>query len=302
MKRLFTLSTAFLVFFFVMFNQTKVTSNPQQPPAGYANDPDPAGALTCATSGCHSGSPVADSTKFSVKMCLASAGNGALTNVVSGLTTYQADSVYYMSVTANATSGRYGFELTVVDASATPGNMAGSFTLVNTTTTTTGTYQPSGSTVRTYVGHKNANTTNSWTFKWTAPATGKGPLTIYYVGMNSNNNGNTSGDLVYNATKVIAEEIPSTGIVDISSKMNYVNVFPTIFNNNLQLNFDLKESETVKAELISLNGQVIETMLNQHISAGTYSNSFETNGLSAGVYLVRITAGNAASVIKVVKQ
>ena len=84
MKRFFTLSSVFLVFFFVLFNKIKLTSNPQQPPAGYANDPDPSGALTCANNGCHSGNPVADSTKFSVKMCPVSAGTGALTNVVSG--------------------------------------------------------------------------------------------------------------------------------------------------------------------------------------------------------------------------
>lgn len=303
MKRFFTLGSAFLFFFFILFNQTKLISHPNQPDAGYVNDPDPGGALTCATSGCHSGTAIADSTKFTVSMGLFSAGSGAQTDVTSGVTTYYADSVYYMTVTGNGTSNKYGFELTVVDNAASPGNMAGVIALTNTATTTLGTYQPSGSTMRQYAGHKNASTIKTWTFKWTAPHTNLGPLTIYYCGMNSNGNNSSSGDIVYKSTRVIAEATPVVnGIENIQSKVNFFHLSPPVFTGDLQLSFDLKQNSDVSAQLISLNGEVVKTLINETISSGIYQSNFDLSNLSAGLYLVRLNIGNSSTVQKIVKQ
>lgn len=302
-KRLLTISSIFVLVVFTFVSQTKLNSHPTAPDAGYVNDPDPAGALTCANSGCHGGTAIADSTMFTVQMGLFSAGTGAQANVVSGLTTYQADSSYYMTVTGNGTAPRYGFELTVIDNAPTPGNMAGNIVLTNTANTTLGTYTPSGSTQRKYAGHKNANTTKTWTFKWVAPHTGLGPLTIYYCGMNSNNNGNTSGDLVYKSTRVIREGSPATGINEnAATTFSGLHVFPTVFSNELQLSFDLKETAPVMAEVMSMNGQLVKTLLNETINEGSFQNSYNMADLPAGIYLVKMQTGNALVVKKVVKQ
>ena len=293
--------SVFLLFAFLLISQTKVTSHPAQPDAGYVNDPDPAGALTCASSGCHSGTAISDSTTFTVKMGLFSAGAGAQSNVVSSLTTYYADSVYYMTVTGTGTAPRYGFELTVVDGVSTPGNMAGTIALTNTNNTTIGTYQPSGSTVRQYAGHKNAGTTKVWTFKWTAPHTGLGPLTIYYCGMNANNNGGTSGDAVYKSTRVIAEASLVSGVQNIDSKLSSLSVYPTAFNNAFNLAFNLVQTAQVKVELINLNGSVVSELMNEETASGSFNRSFATDEIAAGVYLVRIQTGNASVVRKIVK-
>ena len=300
-SRLYVISSVFILCVILLISQTKVNSNPGQPPAGYTNDPDPSGALTCATSGCHSGTPVSDSTKFTVKMGLFSAGTGAQTDVVSGLTTYFADSTYYITVTGNANAARYGFELTIVDAAASPGNMAGTIALTNTGNTTLGTYQPSGSTVRQYAGHKNASTTRVWTFKWTAPSTGRGPLTIYYCGMNANNNGGTSGDLVYKSTRVIAEAPLVSGIAKVPDNLSDLKAYPTLFNNDITLSFTMERNAKVEAELVALNGTVVSKLMEEEIASGSFSRSFQTQDLAAGIYLVKVHAGNNTLIDKVVK-
>jgi len=298
--RLLSISAIFLLVTVLFISQTKLISHPQQPDPGYVNDPDPGGALTCASSGCHSGTAIADSTMFTVKMGLFSAGTGAQTNVVSGLTTYYADSAYYVTVTGTGNAPRYGFELTVVDNAASPGNMAGVIANIGNTITI-GTYQPSGSTLRQYAGHKNASTTKVWTFKWTAPHTGVGPLTIYYCGMNSNSNNGTSGDVVYKSTRVIAEASLVSGIEGIESKLSSLLIYPSIFNSDFNLAFNLNQNSQVKAALITLNGTLVSQLMNEQISSGSFNRSFQIPDLAAGVYLVKLQIGNSAVVKKIVK-
>ncbi len=281
-RRLLTINSIFILAVVLIVSQMKLSSNPNQPPAGYTNDPDPSGSLTCANSGCHSGSPIADSTKFTLQMGLFSAGTGAQNVVVSGTTTYQADSVYYMTVTGTGSGFRYGFELTVVDAAPTPGNMAGTLAVINTTTTKIGTYQPSGSTLRQYMGHKNATTaTKTWTFKWTAPHTGVGPLTVYYVGMNANNNGNEVGDLVYNATKVISEQLPTvpTGINSLAESIQ-LSIYPNPASNQLFIRSN--EFEVQQVNLYNENGALVsQTNL-------ASNKTLDISELPIGIYIAEI--------------
>ena len=101
-----------------------------------------------------------------------------------------------MTVTMNqASRAAYGFQLTAVDAQ---GNRAGTFTtsdnrtqLLNGTGTFTG---------RRYIQHSisgiSSNGANqaSWTFKWRAPATPAGKITLYAAGNAANGTGTSSND------------------------------------------------------------------------------------------------------------
>ena len=173
--------SAFFIFFIFQTNSLKLISNSAQPPTpGLSDDP---GQTTC--NHCHAGTTRMDATKFTLKLSPDSAGLIGSANVVTASTQYIPDSTQWVSLELNGTNGstpKYGFQLTALDSL---GNLAGTFTLTNTTNTSS---QFSGATGRRYVGHKNASmTTTAWSFKWKAPHTGK--VIFYYCGNIANGDG-----------------------------------------------------------------------------------------------------------------
>lgn len=120
---------------------------------------------------------------------------------------YIPDSTYTLTV-SYAETGRstFGFQMTAL----ANGKAAGTFTA----STRTGTFAAtvSGST-RYYIEHNSTGSTSvakdstAWTFQWKAPNSNMGEI-IFYVALNSaNDNGGTSGDVIYNKTFKIS---PST--------------------------------------------------------------------------------------------
>jgi hypothetical protein len=82
-----------------------------------------------------------------------------------------------------------GFELSSLNGSNA---QSGSFIATSATTTAIVT----GASGTTCMSHKNANSTKSWIWQWTAPTSGE-DVAFYYVGMLANGNNNESGDVVY---------------------------------------------------------------------------------------------------------
>jgi hypothetical protein len=123
---------------------------PTGAPAGYTGSPGDGQNCTA----CHGGT--------------ATTSTGWITSNIPG-TGYVPGQTYQITATNNLTgSGKYGFEVS-------PQNVAGG--LLGTLAAGSGS-QLVGS--GKYVTHTNANITNNvWTFNWTAPATGTGPVTFY---------------------------------------------------------------------------------------------------------------------------
>jgi PKD repeat protein len=116
-----------------------------------------------------------------------------------GQTLYQPGQTYPVTVTVtDAVRPRKGFQITALQGAGGP--TVGTFSLTNTTTTSMQTASVGGN-ARSYVGHKNANTTvSTWTFNWTAPANATGTITFYAAGNATNNNNSTNADRVYTTT------------------------------------------------------------------------------------------------------
>lgn len=139
-------------------------------------------------------------------------GDGSL--AITTPTTYVPGQVYTITVTEqDPGQSRWGFELTVLKNS--DNSMAGT---IASSTTLTGTGATGGVT---YVGQirgtggdgtfaGTANGPVSWTFNWTAPATGSGAVTFYAGGVAANNSGSPdNGDYTYVVSKGVNEEIPT---------------------------------------------------------------------------------------------
>lgn len=172
----------------LLFLNQNVHTYPNKPPTGVSGL---TGSANCTS--CHNGT--------------VNAGPGKLNLTFSDTTlTYRNDSTY--SITVNVTQnaiGTFGHEFAIVDS-----NYNGIGTLTVTNTTTEYAFNSGGVL---YGGHKNANSTNTWIYKWKAPAASayKGDILIGCSGMAANSNGRTGGDYTYVKNMVIQHAKDSSG-------------------------------------------------------------------------------------------
>ena len=286
-KRPVILMFAFVVFAAVMLSHTFLISERVQPPAFYANNPPL--SLNCAS--CHACVPSGDSTNFVLEMGLDSSN---MTEIISGVTTYTPGTKYFMRMNATKPSSVYGFELTAEDSANSEAGVS-SFAVINSVNTALATIGTSN-----YISHHNADSNNRWTFYWTAPATYTGLVTFYYCGNDGGPTDVQQGCQIYIFTKEIRAQW-NVGIADISNKLNSLSVFPTVFDQHIQVSFELKENAKVEGTIVDLNGRVVKTILDEGLSAGNFNRSFDLSGLSAGLYLVKLQIGDAFIVRKIVK-
>lgn len=76
--------------------------------------------------------------------------------------------------------------------------------------------------------------------------------------------------------------LPVTALMD---------VFPNPVTGDATINFVLSQESKVTLEIFNRKGQQIRLLLKQHMQAGTYHVSLNTDHLSAGVYFYKLTAG-----------
>jgi hypothetical protein len=197
-------------------------------PGGYSSSPGDSGS-SCTS--CHSG------TSQSVSGWIS-------TNIP--VTGYTAGEIYNITITAtNASAARFGFELTAEDAN---NKKNATFTITNTSETKL--TNANRAVTHTTAGTTPSGNTKSWNFEWTAPQESTGVITFYASVNAANGNGNTSGDLIYKTSTVIAPNStfvsehynsfkfypnPSAGLVNFEAKINSASTDLLIFNTKGQL-------------------------------------------------------------------
>tara|TARA_R110000868_G_scaffold259361_6_gene517374 strand:- start:27223 stop:28677 length:1455 start_codon:yes stop_codon:yes gene_type:complete len=67
--------------------------------------------------------------------------------------------------------------------------------------------------------------------------------------------------------------------------------YPNPFNPSTQISYVLPEASHVKLDIINMLGQLVETLVNEGKTSGSYTVSFDAAGLSSGVYFYTIQAG-----------
>ena len=93
-------------------------------------------------------------------------------------------------------------------------------------------------------------------------------------------------------------------IVSINSEIGIPNKFelfqnyPNPFNPITTIEFSLPESRLVRLEVFDIVGRNVSTLINTQKEAGFHSVQFNGSGLSSGVYLYRIQAGDFVQVKK----
>ena len=248
-------------------------TNDNQPPAGRTGANIGAVETTCGTSTCHNNTP--------------NTGGGSISIAFSDPNfKYVNGQTYDMTVTTNETGKVvFGFEITVVDAE---GDSVGTFIIPNGVTNES---KPSGGVNhRRYLGHKNAGSTNSWSFQWKASATDRGDLTFFAAGNCANGNGNSSGDHIYTTSLSISHDF-GVGIVSLSDPENDFQI-QSISGGQLNVKFNVAQNMPVTIRLYDLNGRRTETLLDENSTAGEQMRTFHLkNSLPNGVYLLEYHSG-----------
>jgi hypothetical protein len=102
---------------------------------------------------------------------------------------------------------------------------------------------------------------------------------------------NTSGDgewsPVWNfLTNVDTSIEPEEQPTQFSLQQNY----PNPFNPSTQIRFSLPQSTTVRLEVFTITGQSVSVLVNQTMSSGNHTVSFDGSTLSSGVYIYKLSA------------
>ncbi len=179
----------------------RVHANSSGPPLSRTGAPS---EQTCAASGCHTGTAV-------------NSGGGTLT--ITGMpANYTLNQEYDITITLSQSGRqRFGFQATVIDDT---GKEAGTITITDAARTQAfpGTV---GANLRRYINHTFSGTsgsnTISWTFRWKAPATAVGRITVYAAGNAANNNGSNGGDLIYTTSASAQAPVAVPAVTTVSA-------------------------------------------------------------------------------------
>jgi hypothetical protein len=261
------LIVACLLFVVQSYDRTNdVHSSAQGALAGHTGSPDD--GKTCATGGCHSGTPVPTMNLIT--------SNIPVTGYVPGQT-------YTISATVNDPAKvKFGFQISPQDAS---GNYLGTMVITEPSATKLTGFK--------YITHTFGGTsapggTRTWNFDWVAPAAGTGDVTFYGAFNYSNNNSSTSGDQIRTSTLTVSEDI-STGLANSDDPYNTV-LYPVPAADVLNIRLSLNDPEQLNIDLTDLSGKVVAVISQNEVrSTGNLDLKYNIPaGIDNGIYFVRI--------------
>ena len=127
-------------------------------------------------------------------------------------------------------------------------------------------------------GNGNSNSVKSYSYSDNTASSG----TVYYRLKQLD----TDGKYEYSKVVSVNNTTPDAFTVDQN--------FPNPFNPSTTIRFSLANSSNVKVDVYASNGELVHTLANKTYEAGNHAINFDASPLSAGIYLYRITAIDAA--------
>lgn len=246
------------------------------------------GETTCNTSGCHTGNPL-NASGGSVIIDAPGLANGQ----------YFPGATYPINVTVSRSGAAifgFGFE-----ALRSTGANAGTLAITNSSQTQLKNAVILGNTRTNVVHQLNAGVSSTgsktFSFNWTAPASGTGNVTLYAAGNATNGNGSTSGDFIYSTSLPLTESLTSINEPLVSDFQ--VNLFPNPVVDQLNLTFESVKQGEMKIKLITLDGKTVGSERVNIAANTTKTVSIPAPGKS-GIYLVEMTLEGNTLVKRVV--
>lgn len=256
-----TTITLFSIFIAVIMILTASVWNSGGSPGGKTGSPGDGGA-TCTQ--CHSGS-----------------NQQAAGWITSNIPPegFIAEQSYTITAAATHTGAQgFGFEVTAENAAAAK---QGTFIITNATETKLA--NAGRAVTHTFAGTTPSGNGKSWSFNWTAPASGAGPITFYGAFNAANGNGSTSGDVIYVSTLTVNEAF--TAIEDVAGQA-MARVYPNPFVNDVNVSLGEIKDEVKEIRMFSSNGTLVYAENISGIANSAYSIPTET--IAKGFYQINI--------------
>ncbi len=291
-NNLFSIVLVSVLFFIIQsFKNTEKTSDYYSPKDYHATSMFGSSGAAASGLGDRTGSPVASGTcanchaggSFSPSITL-----NITDNTATPVTSYIAGQEYNLSFTVNTGSGSpgaYGMQATALLAN----NLA-----AGTFSTPSSNAQIIPESGRSYFEHNARSTTPTFTSKWTAPASGNGAVTFYFIGNAVNGTGGTGGDQATAGTSLTLTETLSS--IDFVFQKN-IKLEQNPIKEALKINLT-ENYETIDLEIFDLSGKSIFTK--NYTNVNTIN---EQVSLSSGVYFVKLkNEDNLKAELKLVKE
>ena len=131
-----------------------------------------------------------------------------------------------------------------------------------------------------------------WSFKWIAPKVGTGNVT-FYGAYNSNFNGHKDGDKTFLSTLMVKENTTNSAS-NLAKSVSNFSMYPNPSKDWISINFNLKSSSDLVLDIVDISGKQVAVLINERQS-GSITKQFNTSGLAAGSYFVRIQVNGKAA-------
>lgn len=253
------------------------------------------GEATCSAAGCHGAGSggLADN-----------AGPGSIAFTASPTfvgNAYVPNQVYQITVTVAETGkSLFGFSTEFLNNSGNTNiatnDAVGTITITNSATTRKGQVFGIGRLCTTHKagGGASANMA-SFTFNWTAPASGI--VNVFYDGIAANSTSAAdAGDNVYSNNFQLSV---STSISE-NSKLNNLKIFPNPVKDNLNISFTTNEAFHIDATIVDVSGKFIAKVFSKNISKGTQSEIINVSKIPNGIYFLMLKGNDFSRTEKII--
>jgi hypothetical protein len=246
--------------------------------AFYTGSPSDGGKTCSSNGGCHSGGATVPTVSITATPAFG-AGN-----------TYVAGTTYTITVTGTGSYPKYGLGLEIIKANSGASTDAGTFGAVVTSNCKklTSTTKPTNIVQTAASGTSNKAV---FSFTWTAPSSGSAYLYCALLGVNGT--GSDTGDKATTTSLTLTQNTSSSTPVIVGNTFN-ATLFPNPAHDFVYLNYSLKESSDVKAEIFTMEGKKSASFNYNNQIAGEHRETINLSelNLTNGIYSVSITAGN----------
>ena len=146
---------------------------------------------------------------------------------------------------------------------------------------------------RSYAEQNRRSPDSTFTFEWTAPAAGSGPVRLYVVGNSVNGSGGTSGDNGSPAPEIITlSEGSTTSLPNREVGLIPFTLAPNPTSDLSTLTVDLERAGEYTLSVYNVVGRVLQQDL-VNLTGGRHALPVDVSELRRGVYLVKLE-GNGA--------
>ena len=211
------------------------------------------------------------------------------------VTSYNPGDTYTVSIQMASNPTKKGFNSTALDGTDA---MAGSFTGSGIGGTVD--YQTLSRDYVTHTATSNTDAQTAWLWTWTAPATNVGDVTFYVATNSANDDGGTTGDMIYLSQHVIGS------VANVNEEELAINSFNAGYNptsNAITVDFTTLATDVMSFNLVDMNGKSVysKTMMEASVGANEHTIELPTS-VENGMYVVNFFVGNNPMSAKVLVQ